>query len=127
MNAHEVVGAAEWVNARKTLLEKEKAFTKAREALAVARRALPWERVEKRYLFDGPGGEETLSDLPGMSVFYRDESGGVFHTYSTFARGLDMMNTAYQILDLVPKGRDEAGLSQNMSWVRRRDEYGNQE
>ncbi len=235
MIAHEVVGAADWVNARKALLEKEKELTKAREALAVARRALPWERVEKRYVFDGPRGEETLSDLfggrsqlvvyhfmfapdanvgckacsfwadnfdrnvvhlaardttlvavsraplakldafkqrlgwsfkwvssgrtdfnydygvsfdpsrgdgasynyakktngasdlPGMSVFYRDESGGVFHTYSTYARGLDMMNTAYQILDLVPKGRDEVELPQNMAWLRRRDEYGSEQ
>jgi predicted dithiol-disulfide oxidoreductase (DUF899 family) len=48
----------------------------------------------------------------------------VFHTYSCYARGLDMMNTAYHYLDLVPKGRDEANLPNTMAWLRRRDEYG---
>ena len=62
-------------------------------------------------------------ELPGISVFYRDESGGVFHTYSTFARGLDMMNAAYQYLDLTPLGRHEEGLSFSMEWVRLRDQY----
>jgi len=64
------------------------------------------------------GGEEA----PGLSVFAR-EDGAIYHTYSTYARGLDMLNGAYQLLDLVPKGRDEAGLSYPMEWVRRRDEY----
>jgi len=231
MKAHEVVSAPEWVRARKALLAKEKEFTKAADALAKARRALPWERVEKRYVFDGPAGEETLddlfggrsqlvvyhfmfapdweagcksctfwadgfdrivphlehrdvtllaisrapwpklaayrkrlgwsfkwvssgrsnfnfdygvsfapnrpgtpsynyepltvseTDLPGISVFLRDEGGAIFHTYSTYARGIDMMNTAYRYLDLVPKGRDEDGLPFTMEWLRRRDEY----
>jgi predicted dithiol-disulfide oxidoreductase (DUF899 family) len=61
------------------------------------------------------------SDMPGISVFAKDESGAVFRTYSTFGRGIDMMNTAYQYLDLVPKGRDEAG--QIMAWVKLRDLY----
>ena len=56
-----------------------------------------------------------------MSVFFRDESGDVFHTYSSYARGIDLLNTAYNYLDLVPKGRDEGDRGQ--SWVRRRDEY----
>jgi predicted dithiol-disulfide oxidoreductase (DUF899 family) len=63
-------------------------------------------------------------EAPGVSVFYRDEHGAIFHTYSCYARGLDMLNTAYQILDLVPKGRDEASLSYPMEWVRLHDEYG---
>ena len=61
------------------------------------------------------------SDMPGYSVFVRDEAGSVFHTYSTYSRGIDMMNPTYQCLDLVPKGRDEA--DGNMAWLRRHDEY----
>ncbi|MGH6662944.1 MAG: DUF899 domain-containing protein [Rhodospirillales bacterium] len=64
------------------------------------------------------------SEMPGISVFFKDKDGTVFHTYSCYARGLDMMNTAYHYLDLVPKGRDEAGLPATMAWVRLRDEYG---
>jgi predicted dithiol-disulfide oxidoreductase (DUF899 family) len=229
MNAHEIVNGETFIRARRALLDKEKEFTRARDALSEARRALPWERVEKTYVFDGPAGEETLADLfqgrsqlvvyhfmfgpdaeagckacsfwadnfersvihlahrdvtlvaisrgalskletyrkrlgwsfkwvssgrtefnfdyhvsfdpkdaatavynyapktfgltelPGISVFYKDETGAVFHTYSTFGRGLDMMNATYHFLDLVPKGRDEHG--QNMAWLRRNDEY----
>jgi predicted dithiol-disulfide oxidoreductase (DUF899 family) len=61
------------------------------------------------------------SDREGASVFYKDPKGNVFHTYSTYARGIDMVNTAYHYLDLVPKGRDEG--DQGPSWVRRHDEY----
>lgn len=233
MTTPEVVSNGEWVEARKRLLAKEKEFTQMREQLSAERRALPWTRVHKDYLFDGPNGRETLaqlfedrsqlvvyhfmfapewevgcksfsfwadsfngiiahlrqrdvafaaisraplaklqafaqrlgwtfkwvssggtefnydfdvsfkpealaagvatynfakfeqkgSDMPGISVFAKDESGAVFRTYSTFARGLDMMNTAYQYLDLVPRGRDEAGLSYTMAWVKLRDLY----
>jgi predicted dithiol-disulfide oxidoreductase (DUF899 family) len=228
MMKHEIVTAKEWLAARKALLAKEKELTRARDEVSAARRALPWVRVEKRYLFDGPNGEEMLAqlfegrsqlivyhfmfgpdwkegckscsfwadnfernvlhlahrdatliavsrapypklaayaarfgwtfkwvssersdfnfdfhvsfepgreqtynfapktsdmkELPGISVFYRDESGAVFHTYSTYARGLDMMNAAYHYMDLLPKGRDEAETG-NMGWLRRRDEY----
>jgi predicted dithiol-disulfide oxidoreductase (DUF899 family) len=62
-------------------------------------------------------------ELPGISVFYRDDTGAVFHTYSTFARGLDMMNAAYHYLDLTPLGRHEDGLPYPMDWVRLRDQY----
>jgi predicted dithiol-disulfide oxidoreductase (DUF899 family) len=230
MEEHEVVSGAAWESARRELLAKEKEFMRARDALSEARRALPWERVEKRYVFDGPNGEEALSDLfagrrqlviyhfmfgpdwtegckscsfwadnfdrsvvhlahrdvtmiaasraplptleafkkrlgwsfkwvssgrtdfnqdyhvsfdpgaapttynyapktgtgaelPGLSVFYRDEGGSIFHTYSTYARGLDNFNATYQILDLVPKGRDEANLPYSMAWLRLRDRY----
>jgi len=61
-------------------------------------------------------------DREGLSVFHKDENGAVFHTYSAYARGIDMVNTAYHYLDLVPKGRDEEG-GRTQFWVRRRDEY----
>jgi predicted dithiol-disulfide oxidoreductase (DUF899 family) len=64
-----------------------------------------------------------LEEAPGISVFARDASGEVLHTYSCYARGLDWLNPAYQLLDLVPKGRDETGLPHPMAWVRLHDEY----
>jgi len=228
----EVVSESEWLVARRDLLTREKEFTRQRDALSAARRALPMVKIDKDYIFDGPDGEETLSDLfdgrrqlivyhfmfgpdwdegckscsyladhfdgvnwhlrqrdvtfvaisrapyaeiaayqkrmgwkfkwlsshgsdfnfdyqvsftkenqqsgkvyynyttrdfvceefPGLSVFYKDESGDVFHTYSTYARGLDILIGAYNFLDLVPKGRDENPDS-TMDWVRRHDEY----
>jgi predicted dithiol-disulfide oxidoreductase (DUF899 family) len=63
-------------------------------------------------------------EAPGLSVFYKDETGRIFHTYSTYARGLDALVGTYQFLDLVPKGRDEDGLAFTMSWVRHHDRYG---
>jgi predicted dithiol-disulfide oxidoreductase (DUF899 family) len=69
------------------------------------------------------GSAPGLEDREGLSVFRRDERGQVFHTYSAYARGIDAINGTYQLLDLVPKGRDEpAGDPQ--FWVRRHDEYG---
>ena len=231
MDQHRIVSHDQWIAARRDFLAKEKEFTHLREELARQRRELPWERVEKTYVFDGPNGKETLGDLfagksqlivyhfmfdpswdagckscsfwadnferlpihlkhrdvnlvaisraplakleayrkrlgwnfkwissggndfnydyhvsfkpeefergeisynygkmkmrasemPGISVFYKDESGAIFHTYSCYARGIDMMNNAYQFLDLTPKGRDEDdGI---MNWLRRNDEY----
>ena len=67
-------------------------------------------------------GNATIEELPGISVFARDGD-AVFHTYSTFARGLDPCNATYQLLDIVPKGRDEAGLTYPQEWLKRRDEY----
>jgi predicted dithiol-disulfide oxidoreductase (DUF899 family) len=64
-----------------------------------------------------------IEDAPGISVFYRDEQGNIFNTYSCFARGLDMMNAAYHYLDLTPLGRHEDGLPYPMDWVRLRDQY----
>jgi predicted dithiol-disulfide oxidoreductase (DUF899 family) len=63
-------------------------------------------------------------ERPGLSVFAKDASGEIFHTYSTYARGLDILVGAYNFLDLVPKGRDEAGLKHTMAWVRHHDKYG---
>jgi predicted dithiol-disulfide oxidoreductase (DUF899 family) len=229
MTDHKIVSRAEWIEARRRLLAQEKAFTRQRDELSEARRALPWVRVDKQYGFDTPSGRETLAqlfegrsqlivyhfmfgpdgvpckscsfwadslernvvhlnardvsvvvvsrgpldklqafkermgwtfkwvssggtdfnfdygvsfhpddkaqsynyapktsgmtELPGISVFHKDASGDVFHTYSCYARGLDMMNVTYQYLDLMPKGRDETG-PHAMAWVRYRDSYG---
>jgi len=233
MEKHSIVSHAEWIEARKALLAKEKDFTRLRDQLSQQRRDLPWERVEANYQFAGLTGPVTLSDLfagksqlivyhfmfdpnddegcphcsfwadnfdgipvhlnhrdvsfvaisrapldkveafkqrmgwsfpwvssfptgfnfdyhvsftpdqlasgtadfnytvgnPGMpdregiSVFYKDENGDIFHTYSTYARGIDMMNGAYHFLDLVPKGRDEAGRDDPQFWVRHHDRY----
>ena len=218
--------------ARKALLAKEKAFSRQRDELARPRRELPWVRMEKEYVFDGPEGKATLADLfgrksqlivyhfmlgpgweagckscsyladhfegalphlaardvsfvavsraplaeieafrkrmgwkfpwlssngndfnfdfhvsfrkedmgkpgriqlrsgqsahggtPGASAFYKDEGGSVFHTYSTYARGLDTMIGAYNWLDIAPKGRDEDELEFTMAWVRHHDKY----
>ena len=65
------------------------------------------------------------TDHTGISVFYRDTDGAIYHTYSCYSRGVDMMNAGYHYLDLVPKGRDEDGLPYNQAWVRERDKYGN--
>jgi predicted dithiol-disulfide oxidoreductase (DUF899 family) len=233
MENHTVVSHAAWVEARKGLLAKEKEFNRLRDELSRERRNLPWERVDKTYVFDGPNGKATLadlfegrhqlivyhfmfppeweegckscsfwadnfngipvhlnhrdvsfvvisrapqsklqpfkkrmgwsfnwfssagtdfnfdyqvsfppedlakgevtynygktkttmSDLVGISVFYRDDDGAIFHTYSSYSRGVDMVNGAYHYLDLVPKGRDEDGLSYTQAWVRHHDKY----
>ena len=233
MPNQQIVSREEWLAARTDFLAKEKEFTRLRDQLNQQRRALPWVKVEKEYVFDGPQGKETLADLfagrsqllvyhfmfgpeweegckscsfwadnyndtivhlqhrdvtmvtisrallekleaykrrmgwnfkwvssfhndfnwdyhvsftpeeekqgqvyynyqtstyfasegPGISVFYKDEQGNIFHTYSCYARGLDMMNSAYHHLDLTPKGRDEAGLPFPQAWVRRHDQY----
>ncbi len=227
---HTIVSQEQWLAARKTLLAKEKEFSRARDALAAQRRELPWVKIEKNYVFDGPAGKETLSDLfagksqlivyhfmlgpgwkagcpscsyladhfdgavahlaqrdvtlvvvsraplaeieaykkrmgwkfkwvssygtdfnrdfyvsfapqekataeynyvnggfpseeaPGLSAFIKQD-GAVYHTYSTYSRGLDILIGAYNFLDMAPKGRDEVGLSHGMAWVRRHDEY----
>src|SRR5437667_490440 len=228
-----VVSQAEWLVARKDLLTREKELTRLRDEVSRHRRELPWVKVEKEYIFDGPDGKETLADLfedrsqlivyhfmfapgweegckscsyladhfdganwhlphrdvtfvvisraplteldaykkrmgwrfkwlssygndfnfdyhvsatedekakgkmfynyrtdeligdemPGLSVFYKDENGDVFHTYSTYGRGLDILVGAYNFLDLAPKGRDEDQLDFTMDWVRRHDQY----
>lgn len=70
--------------------------------------------------------EFPVEEGPGLSVFYKDDSGNIYHTYSTYARGLDILLGAYNFLDLVPKGRDEDGLSFTMDWVRHHDRYADQ-
>jgi len=228
-----VVSHAEWTAARKEFLAKEKEFTRLRDDLSRQRRELPWERVEKRYELEGPGGKVALADIfgkhsqlviyhfmlgpgwkegcpscsyiadhfdgmaihlanrdvtlavvshapiaeieafkkrmgwrfnwyssfasdfnydyqvsikpeergkdkvyynyeltdfpseerPGLSVFFKDTNGTIFHTYSSYARGLDILVGAYNYLDLVPKGRDEDGFNFPMAWVRHHDKY----
>lgn len=68
---------------------------------------------------DTPKGEE----MPGVSAFWKDDTGAVFHTYSTYGRGVEVMMHTYRLLDLTPKGRDEDGLSFTMEWVRHHDRY----
>jgi len=235
MDRPKVVSQAEWLTARKRHLIKEKELTRLRDQLSAERRQLPWVKVEKSYVFDGPKGKETLADLfggrsqlivyhfmfgpgwehgcpscslladhidgsvvhlahrdvtlmavsraplleieafkkrmgwrfkwvssyggdfnsdyqvsftkddlakgetyynyqvrasqsegeaPGTSVFYKDGSGDIFHTYSSYARGGDILIGAYNYLDFVPKGRDEDALTFTMAWVRHHDRYG---
>lgn len=231
---HEVVSREKWLEARTAFLEKEKEFTRLRDELSRQRRELPWAKVEKNYVFDGPNGSETLADLfggksqlivyhfmlgpdwkegcpscsyladhfdgmlvhlanrdvslvvvsgaplsqieafkkrmgwrfkwvsssgndfnrdyhvsftdeekaqgkiyynysmrdfcadeePGASVFHKSNGGDIFHTYSTYSRGLDILVGTYNFLDLTPKGRHEDGLAFAMAWVRLHDRYG---
>ena len=75
---------------------------------------------EAAYNFGGaPAGEE----MPGVSVFWKDDAGQVFHTYSTYGRGVEVMMHTYRLLDLTPKGRDENGPRSGMAWVRHHDRY----
>ena len=83
----------------------------------------PEQTAAKAPLYNYGAIPAMMEELPGLSVFARDGAGAIFHTYSTYARGLDMLNGAYHHLDLLPKGRDEAGLPFSMAWVRHRDKY----
>ena len=233
MKKHAILPHDQWLEARKAFLSREKKFSKLRDELSQARRELPWEKVDKEYIFDGPQGKESLAELfdgrsqlivyhfmygpgweegckscsfladhfdpavvhlnqrdvsmvavskapleeftpfkkrmgwnfkwlsssgndfnhdyhvsfsqeqvdsgdayynyerqgfpsteaPGASVFHKDESGDIFHTYSVYSRGLDMFITAYHYLDIVPKGRDEGALSYTMEWLKLHDAY----
>ena len=69
-------------------------------------------------------GEFQSEEMSGISVFYKDANGAIFHTYSTYARGDELLSGAYMYLDLVPKGRDEAGLPYPSAWWRHHDRYG---
>lgn len=64
------------------------------------------------------------TEAPGLSVFVRDGQGGIAHSYSCYGRGLDIFNSAYQLLDMTPRGRDENELPYSMAWLRRHDQYG---
>src|SRR5439155_10450709 len=75
------------------------------------------DKVDYNYRLDPP---RPMTEAPGISVFLKDGD-QIYHTYSTYARGLDMLNVAYHYMDLVPKGRDEADAG--AAWIRRRDEY----
>jgi predicted dithiol-disulfide oxidoreductase (DUF899 family) len=66
-------------------------------------------------------GRQVQEDMPGISVFCKDRKGDIYHTYSAYSRGIDLVNGAYNYIDLTPKGRDEGkGI---MAWLRRRDQY----
>jgi predicted dithiol-disulfide oxidoreductase (DUF899 family) len=230
---HRVVSRDQWVAERKTLLAREKELTRLRDGIARERRALPWVRVDKDYVFDAPGAPRRLVDLfdgrrqllaqhfmlapgwqqgcpscsfmadhadgmtvhlahrdvtfvaisraplaeierfrrrmgwqftwvssngtdfnydfrvsftpaevtrgnldynygewplsseewPGVSAFYKDDAGDIFHTYSTYGRGVEVMMGTYNMLDLMPKGRDERDVDHKMEWVRHHDRY----
>jgi predicted dithiol-disulfide oxidoreductase (DUF899 family) len=83
----------------------------------------PEELAKKEAFYNYVRQRPPVAEMQGVSVFHQDASGSVFHTYSTYSRGIDMLNSAYHYLDLVPKGRDEAGHDNTQFWVRRHDEY----
>ncbi|MCZ4282884.1 DUF899 domain-containing protein [Kiloniella laminariae] len=233
MKTRNVVTREQWLAERRELLQQEKKFTRARDALTKARQELPWVKIEKDYQFDSEDGIITLGDLfsihsqliiyhfmygpdwkqgcsscsywadnfngiephlnardiafavvssapvkkllafrkrlgwnfdwvssgnssfnqdfgvsfgpdhkpddlvtynyretqfpaeeaPGISVFVKAEEGTIYHSYSTYSRGLDMLNGAYNFMDLTPKGRDEKGKGNPMFWLRLNDSY----
>jgi predicted dithiol-disulfide oxidoreductase (DUF899 family) len=230
---HSVLSRERWLAERSKLLAREKELTRLHDRVAAERRALPWVRIDKDYVFDAPEGRRTLADLfagrsqllvqhfmfgpgweqgcpscsymadhvdgmkvhlahrdvsfvavsraplaeierfrrrmgwhfkwvsshgsdfnrdfhvsftpeerasgavdynyqmqpfpaeeaPGISVFRKGEGGEVFHTYSTYGRGVEVMMGTYQLLDLTPKGRDEQNAAHTMDWVRHHDRY----
>ena len=81
------------------------------------------EMAQGKMYYNYEVAEFPRDEAPGTSVFYQDSSGEIFHTYSTYARGGDLMIGAYNYLDLTPKGRDEEGLVFSMAWVRHHDRY----
>ncbi len=83
----------------------------------------PEQLAEKKMYYNYREGFFPSSEGPGISVFSRDADGNIFHTYSSFARGLDMFLGVYNLLDIAPKGRDEQDLPYGMFWVRHRDKY----
>jgi predicted dithiol-disulfide oxidoreductase (DUF899 family) len=85
--------------------------------------ATPEELAEGKLYYNYAVRPNTVSEQVGISVFYRNEADAVFHTYSCYQRGVEMVNGAYHFLDLVTKGRDEDGLRFTMEWLRRHDQY----
>jgi len=81
------------------------------------------QRKDGKVYYNYAETEFPSEEAPGASVFYKDKDGSVFHTYSTFGRGLDILIGAYNFLDMAPKGRDEDGLKHTMAWVRHHDKY----
>ena len=81
------------------------------------------ERETRQAYYNYATGSFPAPEAPGVSVFHKDGDGAIYHTYSCYSRGLDTLNGTYQLLDLVPKGRDEAGLSYTMEWLRHHDRY----
>jgi len=87
----------------------------------------PEQLTQGEVIYNYAPVKTSMTKRPGISVFYKDPAGTIFHTYSCYARGLDMLNVAYHYLDLTPKGRDEEGLPFPMAWVRFHDAYANEE
>jgi len=85
--------------------------------------SVPPEMMGKNVFYNYTMEKAEIDELPGVSVFYKDEEGNIFHTYSTYGRGQEMMDTAYAFLDIVPKGRDEDPSEQPGSWWRHHDRY----
>ena len=83
----------------------------------------PEEKARGKVEYNYTMTEFPSEEAPGLSAFARNERGEIFHTYSCYSRGVDMMNAGYHYLDLVPKGRDESSLPHSQSWVRHRDSY----
>jgi predicted dithiol-disulfide oxidoreductase (DUF899 family) len=83
----------------------------------------PEEQAGGQAYYNYTNGPSRGPEAPGVSEFYRDTDGTIYHTYSAYGRGIDIINGAYQVLDLVPKGRDESGLSYPMEWLERHDAY----
>ena len=86
----------------------------------------PEEIAKKEGMYNFTIQDPLSPEREGVSVFYKDAADRIFHTYSAYARGIDMLNVAYHYLDLVPKGRDEADNEFRQFWVRRHDEYDKQ-
>jgi predicted dithiol-disulfide oxidoreductase (DUF899 family) len=84
----------------------------------------PEERAKGKVEYNYDLMEFPSEEGPGLSVFFKDESGDIFHTYSSYARGLDILVGTYNFLDMAPKGRDEEGFAHSMAWVRHHDKYG---
>ncbi|HYF18250.1 MAG TPA: thioredoxin family protein [Ramlibacter sp.] len=83
----------------------------------------PQELATGEVAYNYRKGYFPAEEAPGISVFFRDDAGEVFHTYSTFGRGLEVMMGAYALIDLTPKGRDERDVFYKMEWVRHHDRY----
>jgi len=83
----------------------------------------PEEKARGKVEYNYTMTEFPSEEAPGLSAFARNERGEIFHTYSSYARGLDILVGTYNFLDMAPKGRDEGALPWSMSWVRRHDEY----
>lgn len=86
----------------------------------------PEDRVDGEVFYNFHMTAFPQQEAPGISIFCKDGAGEVFHTYSTFGRGVEVMMGTYNLVDLTPKGRDEAGLSYTMEWVRHHDRYESQ-
>lgn len=101
-----------WVSSLNSDFNQDFGVTLSREELAAGTAQYNYATAEGDY-----------DERPGVSVFARDDEGAIFHTYSCYARGLDILNSAYRFLDLVPKGRDEDDFPFPMAWLNYRDAY----